>query len=64
MLDLIFDNVIYDPGIAFGTYSSYIPLYNLVKTKSTNIASWAAKYGPKLQTKFDEVFAFVKENFN
>ncbi|MBO4770033.1 MAG: hypothetical protein J5563_04560 [Clostridia bacterium] len=63
MLDLIFENVIYDPGIAFGTFSSYIPLYNLVKTKSTNIASWAAKYGPKLQTKFDEVFAFVTENF-
>lgn len=63
MLDLIFENVIYDPGIAFGTFSSYIPLYNLVKTKSTNIASWAAKFGPRLQEKFDDVFEYVTLHF-
>ncbi len=64
MLDLIFSNIIFDPGIAFGTRETYIPLNKLVKDKSNNLASWSAKYSKKIQAQFDELYDYVKQNYN
>ena len=63
MLNLIFSNVIYDPGITFGTAEAYVPLYKLVKDQSSDIASWSARYSGRIQAQFDNLFAFVEDNY-
>ncbi|MBE6636628.1 MAG: hypothetical protein E7618_02355 [Ruminococcaceae bacterium] len=64
MLELIFSNIIYDPGITFGTAEAYVPLYKLVKDKSSDVASWSARYGGKIQSKFDDLFEYVTDNYD
>ncbi len=64
MLDLIFSNIIFDPGIAFAVNEVYIPIQKLVRDKSTDIASWNARYSGKVQGQFDKLYDYVVENFD
>ena len=63
MIDLIFSNVIYDPGISFAVHEVYIPLNKLMMDLSTDLSSWVARYGKKIQAQYDDAFEYVVENF-
>ena len=63
MLDIIFDNVIYDFGISFCTDLSCIPAKTCVETKSTDIASWYKAHENKMIINYEDLFYHVKSMY-
>ncbi len=65
MLDIIFSNLVYDPGITLALNDVYMPLVKLLDEKrpSKDLASWIERYSGKIQTQFDDLYAYVEENY-
>ncbi len=68
MLELIFDNIVYDPGFNFLGLSSsmnklfYTLGYNIVRQGNDNFASWYAQHETVAKGQIDDLIAAVKAN--
>lgn len=59
MLDLVFDNLIYDFGICYCTNLNFIVLENLITSKSTDLSSWYAKNESKLIDNYQKLYDYA-----
>ena len=59
MLDIIFKNVICDPGVVYCGDLNLIPNFNCVET-NTNLSTWYATYGDILEYNISSVLEAVK----
>lgn len=60
MLNIIFDGIIYEPGITFITNLSWLPFRDCV-VNGKNLASWYAGYKSLIEQNYTELFDAVKE---
>ena len=67
MLELIFDNIVYDPGVNyFGFSSNIMPLFYLlhsmvIREGSGDFASWYARYAPGAESEIKQFVEAVSE---
>lgn len=60
MLDIVFDNLIYDFGICYCTNLDYMPLPSLVSKKSTDLTSWFAKRESALKAQYQKLYDYAE----
>ncbi|MCL2815311.1 MAG: hypothetical protein FWD23_11990 [Oscillospiraceae bacterium] len=65
ILDLLFDNMIYDFGFDFGGVNelNYLLPY-MLEQKNTNVASWFDRYGDMIQSMYDDIVEAAMDNIN
>lgn len=60
MLDIVFDNLIYDFGTSYCTNLNLIVLTSLINAKSTDLSSWYAKNESKMLSNYQSIYDYAK----